>query len=49
MSFRKKSLINDCNPILTQEVEVTDQEMADRYANLVGTVNKKFTKKVGEK
>lgn len=28
-----------------QEQEVTDQEMADRYSNLVGTINKKFTKK----
>ena len=31
------------------EVEVTDQEMAERYSNLVGTINKKFSKKVKQK
>eukprot|EP00088_Acartia_fossae_P019354 TRINITY_DN21298_c0_g1_i1.p1 TRINITY_DN21298_c0_g1~~TRINITY_DN21298_c0_g1_i1.p1 ORF type:complete len:175 (+),score=39.73 TRINITY_DN21298_c0_g1_i1:37-561(+) len=28
-----------------QEMEVSDQEMADRYANLVGTMQKKFATK----
>lgn len=28
-----------------QDVDVTDQEMADRYKNLVGTIEKKFSKK----
>ncbi|XP_023335101.1 M-phase phosphoprotein 6 [Eurytemora carolleeae] len=27
------------------ELEVTDQEMAERYSNLVGTINNKFNKK----